>query len=163
MGRLAGRVRLCQVSGLQASFGTVIWIVTGVSLLVAVVALASTRKQWEEYGRDRLVMDRDKSSAPDHSAGSPAAIRERDADIRALLEARNERRRRRGEALVDVESELRRLTAPQIDEGIRAEIRDLVIARNHRRARAGKPPLDVEAEIAREIEELQGAGLSGPV
>ncbi len=73
-----------------------------------------------------------------------------------MLEARNARRARRGEAPVDIEQELRRLTVPQIDSELRAEIRDLVLARNHRRARAGKPPLDVEAEIEREI-----AGLSG--
>jgi hypothetical protein len=81
-------------------------------------------------------------------------MRERDDEIREFLEARNERRRRRGEALVDVEAELRQLTAPQMDDAIRAEIRELVIARNHRRTRAGKPRLDIEAEIAREIEGL---------
>lgn len=151
------------MDGIQASFGTVIVVVTGVSLVIAVIALASSRKQWEEYGRGRLVMDSDETRVRGPREGSTAAIRERDDDIRALLEARNERRRRRGEPVVDVEAELRRLTAPRFDEGIREEIRDLVIARNHRRARAGKPPLDVEAEISREIEELQGAGLGGPV
>jgi hypothetical protein len=73
-----------------------------------------------------------------------------------MLEARNARRRRRGEPEVDIEQELARLTAPVIDAELRDEIRDPVIARNHRRARHGKPPLDVEAEIEREI-----AGLSG--
>ena len=71
-----------------------------------------------------------------------------------MLEARNARRRRRGEPEVDVEAELGRLTAPLADNELRAEIRDLVIARNHRRARQGKPPLDVEAEIERQIAEL---------
>ncbi|HXO06669.1 MAG TPA: hypothetical protein VN880_01485, partial [Solirubrobacteraceae bacterium] len=61
---------------------------------------------------------------------------------------------RRGEPEIDVEEELARLTAPQIDPELREEIRQLVIARNHRRARQGKPPLDVEAEIFREIEAL---------
>jgi hypothetical protein len=144
------------VDGIQASFATVIWIVVALSAVIAVVALASSRKQWEEFGRDRLLMDREAPSAHD---GSAAGLRERDEEIREMLEARNERRLRRGEAPVDVEDELRRLTAPQIDDGIRAEIRDLVIARNHRRARAGKPLLDVEAEIEREIEEL-GQGRS---
>jgi hypothetical protein len=142
------------VDGIQQLFGPVLWIVVGLSLVAAVVALVSTRKQWEEYGRDRLVMDRDDPSVRRQLAGSPAAIRERDEEIRELLEALGEHRRRRGEAVVDVETELRRLTAPQIDDGLRAEIRDLVIARNHRRARAGKPPLDVDAEIAREIAQL---------
>jgi hypothetical protein len=71
-----------------------------------------------------------------------------------MLEARNARRRRRGEPEIDIEAEVGRLTAPLVDDELRSEIRDLVIARNHRRARRGKPPLDVEAEIEREIGEL---------
>jgi hypothetical protein len=81
-------------------------------------------------------------------------VAERDAEIRQLLEARNERRARRGEAPIDVDSELARLTAPAVDPELREEIRQLVVARNHRRVRAGKPPLDVEAEIEREIASL---------
>ena len=73
-----------------------------------------------------------------------------------MLEARNARRRRRGEPELDIDAELSRLTAPAIDGELRAEIRDLVIARNHRRARQGKPPLDVEAEIERQIAALSG-------
>jgi hypothetical protein len=148
------------MSGIQDLFWPVLWIVTGLSAVAAVIALVSSGKQWEDFGRDRLVMDRDSERAAGRRlAASPAALRERDEEIREFLVARNERRRRRGEALVDVESELRELTArqvgaPAMDDGLRAEIRDLVIARNHRRARAGKPPLDVEAEIEREIAEL---------
>jgi hypothetical protein len=138
------------MSGLQASFGTVLWIVTGLSFVAAVFALATSGRQWREFGREHLVMDSE-AARTGEATGSSASIRERDEEIRELLEARNERRRRRGEATVDVEAELRRLTSPLIDADLRAEIRDLVIARNHRRARAGKPPLDVEAEIEREI------------
>jgi hypothetical protein len=150
------------VSAIQDLFGPVLWIVVGLSAVAALVALVTSGKQWQDFGRDRLVMDRDSGPAAGHQVAlSPAAVRERDEEIREFLAARNERRRRRGEALVDVEAELRRLTdppasTPAIDDGIRAEIRDLVIARNHRRARAGKPPLDVEAEIEREIEALSG-------
>jgi hypothetical protein len=142
------------MSGIQGLFGPVLVIVTGLSAVVAVIALARSGRHWEELGRDRLVMDREAAPPGHQLAVSPAALRERDEEIREFLEARNERRRRRGEAPVDVEAELRQLTAPQIDDDIRAEIRDLVVARNHRRARAGKPPLDVEAEIAREIAQL---------
>jgi hypothetical protein len=136
----------------QAAFGTVLWIVCGLSILAAIAALILSSKTWEEYGKDRLVMDGEQSAGS--KPGSPAALLERDMEIRQLLEARNLRRRRRGEAPIDVEAELRRLTVPHIDPELRAEIRDLVIARNHRRARSGKPPLDVEAEIEREIAEL---------
>lgn len=143
------------MSGVQSLFGPVLLIVTALSAVAAIITLIRSGKQWEELGRDRLVMDRESAQVSGHQlATSPAALRERDEEIRDLLEARNERRRRRGESPVDVEAELRRLTGPQIDEGIRAEIRDLVIARNHRRARAGKPALDVEAEIEREIAQL---------
>ena len=71
-----------------------------------------------------------------------------------MLEARNARRQRRGEEPVDVDQELSRLTAPQMDPELRQEIRDLVQARNYRRVRAGKPPLDVDAEVEREIKRL---------
>jgi hypothetical protein len=142
------------MAGLQGSFWIVLCIVVGLSAIAAIVALLSSGRQWEEFGRDRLVMERETLSPHGPVLGSPAAMRERDDEIREFLEARNERRRRRGEAPIDVEAELQRLTAPHIDEGLAAEIRDLVIARNHRRARAGKPHLDVEAEVAREIEEL---------
>jgi len=147
------------MNGIQASFGPVLWIVTGCSFVVACWWLLSSGKQWKDYGRSHLVMDRDAPPRPgDGASGSPAATRERDDEIRELLEARNARRARRGEAPVDVEAELRRLTAPLIDSDIRAEIRDLVIARNYRRARAGKPALDVEAEIEREIAQLSDRG-----
>ena len=138
---------------MHAAFGIVVWVVCGLALLAAFAALVLSGKTWEEYGKDRLLMDGE--SPRDAKPGSAAAVLERDAEIRQLLEARNARRLRRGEAPVDIEEELRRLTAPAIDAELRAEIRDLVIARNHRRVRTGKPPLDVEAEIEREI-----AGLS---
>lgn len=134
---------------MQAAFGTVLWIVCAVSLLIAVLALILSAKTWEDYGKNALLMDGDLSRGP--RAGSAAALVERDDEIRQLLEARNLRRQRRGERPIDVEQELRRLTTPQIDAELRDEIRYLVIARNHRRARTGKPPLDVEAEIEREI------------
>jgi len=139
---------------MRAAFGPVLFIVCGVSIFGALLALASSGAVWKEFGRNRLILDRDLPGGP--APGSAAALLERDAEIRQMLDARNARRLRRGERPVDVEQELARLTAPQIDGELRAEIRDLVIARNHRRARAGKPPLDVEAEIEREI-----AGLSG--
>jgi hypothetical protein len=142
----------------QQVFGTVVWVVCGVAALAGCAGLFFSRKAWDEYGKNHLVLDTDESLAP--AAGSPAARLERDVEIRQLLDARNERRRRRGEPTIDVERELGRLTAPQsdsapqFDAALRAEIRDLVVARNHRRARTGQPPLDVEAEIERQIADL---------
>jgi hypothetical protein len=137
----------------QQAFAVVIWVVCGLGIVLALVALAMSGKTWSEFGKNTLLMDSHdgRGSRPPASA---AAIAERDMEIRQLLEARNVRRERRGEAPIDVEAELARLTAPVIDAELRDEIRDLVIARNHRRARRGEAPLDVEAEVAREIASL---------
>jgi hypothetical protein len=140
----------------HSTFNIVIWVVIVLAVLIALGMLIAGRKTWEDFGKGQFVMDRDPHH--DAGAGSGAAIAERDTEIRQLLEARNERRARRGEVPIDVDDELARLTtaAPAIDPALREEIRQLVVARNHRRVRAGKPPLDVESEIEREI-----AGLSG--
>jgi hypothetical protein len=127
----------------QQAFGTVVWVVCAVGVIAGLAGVLFSRKTWEEYGSNDLVLDNDRSRAP--ASGS---ARERDTEIRQLLQARNELRRRRGEPSLDVEQELARLIAPEIDSELRAEIRDLVNARNHRRARAGQAPLDVDAEIA---------------
>jgi hypothetical protein len=140
----------------HGALGTLIWIVLIVAAVIALAAMTSSAKTWEDLGKDRLSMDRDVSAGA--RPGSAAGLRERDDEIRQMLAARNARRIRRGEQPVDVEQELRRLTGPQIDPQLREEIRQLVEARNYRRARAGKPPLDVEAEVEREISQLGDVG-----
>jgi hypothetical protein len=146
-------MRASQLRSVHAAFATVIWVVCGLGIVAAFAALVLSGKTWEEYGKDHLLMDGDAARGP--KPGSAAALLERDSEIRQMLEARNARRLRRGEEPLDVEQELARLTAPQIDPELRGEIRDLVLARNHRRARAGKPLLDVDAEIEREIASLR--------
>ena len=136
----------------QGAFGTVLWIVCGLSAVAAFAALVTGAKTWKDYGKGGLAMDGDHAAGP--PAGSAASAHERNAEIREMLEARNARRARRGEPPLDVEQELARLTAPLVDPELRGEIRDLVIARNKRRERLGKPPLEVEAEIEREIASL---------
>jgi hypothetical protein len=139
---------------MQSVFGTVVLVVCGVGIAAAVIALLLSRRTWDDFGKDHLLRDSDR---PDPgSPGTATRQPDRDAEICQLLEARNARRRRRGDAETDVEQELARLTAPQVDGELREEIRQLVIARNHRRARQGKPPLDVEAEISRQIAGLHG-------
>jgi hypothetical protein len=133
---------------MHSTFNIVIWVVSLLALVIAFGALVASRKTWEDFGKGSLTMDRDEAR--------PAGVAERDEEIRQLLAARNARRERRGEAPVDIEQELARLTAPAVDPELREEIRQLVVARNHRRVRAGKPPLDVEAEIEREITALGG-------
>ena len=140
------------LTSMQAAFATVVWIVCGLAVVAAIAALVLNGKTWEEYGKGHLVLDHDQASGPE--PGLHAAMLERDAEIRGLLEARNLTRARRGEAPIDVERELTRLTEVEVDSALRAEIRDLVLARNHRRLRAGKAPLDVEVEIERQLSEL---------
>jgi hypothetical protein len=156
----------------ESTFLIVVIAVAAVGVLGSVIALLSSRRTWENFGRDGLVMDselrdaRRSGATGGASAGaplSPAAAAERDAEIRQMLEARNARRRRRGQPEVEVEAELARLTqtppaaSPAIDDELRAEIRDLVVARNLRRARRGEAPLEVEAEVAREVARLGGS------
>ena len=137
---------------MHGAFATVIWVVCIAAAVIAVVILLSNRRTWEDFGKGRLLMDSEAPRGP--GQGSGAALRERDEEIRQMLEARNARRLRRGQEPVDVEDELSRLTAPQVDPELRREIRDLVKARNCRRVRAGKEPLDTDAEVAREIARL---------
>jgi hypothetical protein len=138
--------------GMQAAFGTVVWIVCGVGAVAALAALILSGRTWQEYGRSHLLFDHQRTAGPE--PGSAAAARERDAEIRELLEARNARRLRRGQAPIDVQQELAQLTAVPVDPALRAEIRDLVLAQNHRRLRRGQAPLDVETETERQIAEL---------
>ena len=144
----------------QAAFGTVVWVVCGVGLVAALAGLLLSGKTWADYGKRRLTMEDGRSNAP--GPGSAAATLERETEIRQLLQARNHHRRRRGDAPIEIEPELRRLKAapaggqaPQLDGELLSEIRVLVEARNYRRRQAGKPPLDVASEIEREIARLR--------
>lgn len=139
---------------MQSTFEAVVWIVCGLGIVVALIGLVGVGRIWEDYGRNHLVMERDDGPAGETSAA--ASLAERDEEIRQMLEAKNARRVRRGEAPVDIDTELARLAAPRIDENLRTEIRELVAARNFRRMRQGKPPLDVAAEVEREIARLSG-------
>jgi hypothetical protein len=161
----------------ERAFVIVVAVVGIVGILGAVIALLVSRGSWDSLGSDRLLMESDlrdpRAPMPSPAAearaahpSDPAAVAERDEEIRQMLDARNRRRRRLGQVELDVEAELSRLTrAPAaratqpgetLDQELLAEIRQLVVARNHRRARRGEPPLDVEAEIARQIARLNG-------
>jgi hypothetical protein len=141
---------------LQDAFWAVLLIVVIGGAVVAVFTVMGTGKLYDQIGRGGLWL-REEDEHPPAPGAPPVAretARERDEEIRQLLQARNDRRARRGEPPADIESELRRLTGAQVDPALRAEIRQLVIARNQRRARRGEEPLDVDAEIERQIREL---------
>jgi hypothetical protein len=140
----------------QDAFGTVIIAVVVFAALVAVITFLSTGRLYDQIGRGAFSIDEERGRGRPAAGrgGGGHSARERDDEIRQLLAARNERRRRRGESPLDVEAELARLTAPAIDPELREEIRQLVIARNDRRMRAGQDPLDVDAEVERQVREL---------
>lgn len=134
-------------------FGIVIVAVVVVAAIVSIVTLLGSRRLYDQIGRGGLSIGDDREERPRPSSAG-AALRERDDEIRQLLTAANHRRQARGEAPVDVETELRRLTAPVVDAELRDEVRQLVMARNARREARGEEPLEVEAEVDRQLREL---------
>jgi hypothetical protein len=139
----------------QDAFWTVLLVVVIGGAIVAVITFLGTGKLYEQIWRGGLSINEEFGRGKPGAPSAPEAAGVRDAEIRQLLEARNEHRARRGQAPLDVDEELRRLTVKtEIDPALRAEIRQLVVARNERRARAGKPPLDIEEEVERQVREL---------
>jgi hypothetical protein len=139
----------------QDAFWPVLLVVVIGGALVAVVTFIGTGKLYEQIGRGGLSINEEEGRGKPGAPPPVEAAGIREAEIRQLLTARNERRARRGQAPLDIEDELRRLTArTEIDPALRAEIRQLVVARNERRARQGKPPLDVDEEVERQVREL---------
>jgi hypothetical protein len=136
---------------MEDASGTIVWVVAAVGAIVAVVTLIGPGRSYREIGGGGLVHDDEGGRA-----GADCAGAEREEEIRQMLEARNARRVRRGQAPLDVEAERAALERPpaEVDDGLREEIRDHVLARNARRVRGGAEPLDVEEEIERRIRDL---------
>ena len=136
---------------MQDAFWIVLLVVVVGASIVAVITFALTDKTYAQIGRGALSLDQP-------TAAEPVSRAVRDDEIRQMLEARNERRVRRGQEPLVIEAELATLVAPSAaldaDPELVAEVRDLVIARNERRVRMGKEPLDVEAEVARQLRDL---------
>ena len=139
-----------------------IWIVVLVVAPVAAVLFAGAFGLLDQLGRGGLFVD-ERPVRPAPVPNSPAAVAEREADIRQLVQARSDRRVARGETELDIGAEVDRLMEldpsaqpeeDQQDAALREEVRQLVIARNERRAGRGQPPLDVEAEVDRQLRDL---------
>lgn len=137
---------------MEEAFGYVLFGVVIVAAIVAVVTFAGARRSYGDIGKGGLFVDDPPKRPPPPAVG----LAERDDEIRQMLVARNARREARGEAPLDVEDELRRLTDQPVvaDAGLRADVRALVEAQNRRRIRKGQEPLDVEAEVERQLREL---------
>jgi hypothetical protein len=140
---------------MQDAFGIVIFAVVGISAVLAVVSLFYRGKVYDDIGRGGINDDREIGPAANR-AHPPGYVdtAERDDEIRQMLGAHNARAAARGEAELDIEDELQRLTAPAVDPGLREEVRELVVARNRRREARGEAPLDVEAEVDRQLREF---------
>ena len=144
---------------MQDAFGIVIFVVVGISAVLAIVSLFGRGRLYDDIGRGGLSIGEDRDMRPRAArSAAPVSAAERDDDIRQMLEARNARRaaqgRRRSTSRPSWRSSRgrRRSTDPEILE----EVRTLVEARNARRIARGKEPLDVEAEIARQLRDLPG-------
>jgi len=141
---------------MQEALGIVIFVVVGVSAVIAVISLFGRSRLYDDIGRGGLSIGEDRETRPGAVAGAgsaPASAAEREEDIRQMLEARNARRAAQGRPTVDVEEELAQLTRPAAasDPEILEEVRTLVEARNARRIARGQPPLDVEAEVSKRL------------
>ncbi|MEA2423291.1 MAG: hypothetical protein QOF55_2390 [Thermoleophilaceae bacterium] len=140
------------------AFPLVIIGISIVAIVIAVIASVASGGLYERIGRGGFSMDgHDQQGGRGPKPGSAAARAEADEEIRQLVEAKSGRRVARGEAPLDVEAEIARLSAPApaaADEGLRDEVRQLVVARNARRLRQGKEALDVEAEVDRQLRDL---------
>jgi hypothetical protein len=138
----------------EEAFGTVLFVVVVLAVVIAGVTLATSGKAYDQIGKGGLAL----GDGTDRPAGAPptdaASLAVRDEEVRQMLQARNERRVRKGQEPLDVDAELAAITRTQVDPGLLAEIRELVESRNRRRVRQGKEPLDVEAEVARQLTDL---------
>jgi hypothetical protein len=128
-------------------------ILIAVSILAVLAAAVS---YWGSGGIYSKLGSSDLEMRREEPAATQAEAQE---EIRQMLEAKSRRREARGEAPLDIESELTALTAGAPgghDAGLREEVRQLVVARNERRLRQGKEPLDVETEVDRQLRDLGG-------
>jgi hypothetical protein len=149
--------------GIQS--GHVLAAITIFALPIAAVAFARSGPAWRGIGKGPFAIEQ--SMPPPRRMGQPAQPVDpalQAAEARQMLEAKSYRRQRRGEAPLDVDSEVARLLEspaaadPGLDTRLRSEVRGLVVARNERLMRAGQPPLDVEAETERQLRDLIGLG-----
>lgn len=147
----AGTHRGAIVEGVEDAFGTVLFVVVVLGVVIAGITLATSGAAYEEIGKGGLFGD-DGPRPDGGGAGGGTAVR--DEEIRQMLQARSDRRVRQGQDPLDIDAELAALTRTRVDPQLLAEIRELVESRNRRRVRQGREPLDVEAEIARQVAEL---------
>jgi hypothetical protein len=146
----------------------VVLLFTGVAAPIAGLLLRRVSAGWDSVGKGPFAIEQQLPMVPRYLSGPAPAVDPaiQAAEVRQMLEAKQERQRRRGEAPLDVEVETTRLLAApdrvpgggdRQDAELRAEVRQLVLTRNERRMRKGLEPLDVEAETERQLEDFVGS------
>lgn len=147
---------------LALSNGDVILLVVFVALPIAAIAFAGAGAVYREIGKGAFAMDHDSPPARGRAPGEDTSRQVQEDEVRQMLEAKAYRQAERGEPMLDVEEEMRKLLVPQVnvdaDPELVEEVRQLVVARNERRMRKGEEPLDVEAEIKRQLTDFEGLG-----
>jgi hypothetical protein len=146
--------------------GAAVLLFTGVLAPLIGMLLKRVGGGWETMGSGPFSILNEPPQRPSGGATPKVDPAIQAAEVRQMLEAKAERRRRRGEEPLDVEAETQRLLAAAensrgeeaMDAELRAEVRQLVVARNERRLREGRKPLDVEAETERQLSDFIGSG-----
>jgi hypothetical protein len=90
------------------SSGTVLVLITLLVTPIAAIAFARSGPAWKSIGKGPLALEEPAPEREPPGAEREEALR---AEIRQLVLAANERRRRRGEPPLDVETETRRRLA----------------------------------------------------
>jgi hypothetical protein len=146
----------------------VVLLFTGIAAPLAGILFRRVAGGWEQIGKGPFAIEQQLPLVPRYLArpAPPVDPAIQAAEVRQMLEAKSERRQRRGEAPIDVEAEATRLLASSEDSDgvaarqdakLRVEVRQLVVARNERRMRKGLEPLDVEAETERQLADFIGS------
>jgi hypothetical protein len=145
--------------------GAILLAISAIAAPIAGYLFHRSAESWRSFGKGAFSIG-DEAPAPRPGAPPPPVDPAMQAaEVRQMLEAKSQRRQRRGEAPLDVEAEAKRLLAAverprgtdAIDAELRAEVRQLVVARNERLLREGQEPLDVEAETERQLADLIGS------
>jgi hypothetical protein len=144
----------------------VVLLFTGVAAPLAGLLFRRVSAGWDSVGQGPFAIEQQLPQVPRYLSGPAPAVDPgiQAAEVRQMLEARQERQKRRGELPIDVEVEATRLLAAPAptagarqDAELRNEVRQLVVTRNERRMRKGLEPLDVEAETERQLADFVGS------
>jgi hypothetical protein len=146
--------------------GAILLAISGVAAPIAGYLFHRSAESWRSFGKGAFSIG-DETPPPRRAGGPPPPVDPaiQAAEVRQMLEAKSQRRQRRGEGPLDVEAETERLLAgteqprgaEAMDAELRTEVRQLVVARNDRRLREGLEPLDVEAETEKQLADLIGS------